>query len=321
MVFGVVTGLVLAVGAGFALAGGNGNEPEFLDPLSNRIAPHEDHATVGEHTHLDESELTASLSIVVVPSEIVVGPNRFAVGLFDAEGTLIHDAQVHFHYYDLRDPERATYESGADARRVQDPDGFTTIFAHDRTFELPGLWGVEVEAVMADGGGARSRVGFDVLADSPGVAPGDRVLPTATPTLEDVGGDPGLLTTAVDPDLALHQVSLADALESSLPTMLLLATPAFCETRFCGPAYEIVSRVRPGYDGRVNFVYAEVYADLPDPSASGWPPSDAARDVGIQTEPWLYFIEPDGTVAFRLESFFSIDEVNAYVERYLGPWL
>ena len=51
----------------------------------------------------------------------------------------------------MRYPYDAAGESGfarlaeANAYRVQDPGGLTTIFAHERDFSRAGYWGLEVE--------------------------------------------------------------------------------------------------------------------------------------------------------------------------------
>ncbi|HEX9076156.1 MAG TPA: hypothetical protein VF932_10275, partial [Anaerolineae bacterium] len=50
----------------------------------------------------------------LVPSELIVGDNRFAVGLMDPNGQMIHDATVHFQYYDLSNPKAPALESEVD---------------------------------------------------------------------------------------------------------------------------------------------------------------------------------------------------------------
>jgi hypothetical protein len=291
---------------------------DFVTPLSNQVERHEDDHAADEHTHLDPEAITAQLNVVMVPSEMAVGPNRFAVGLFDEEGGLIHDADVHFHYYDLRDPDQAVYESEADARPVQDPEGLTTIYVHDRDFDLAGLWGVEVEVTLPDGSAAKQRLGVEIQEDTASLSPGEQAPPLNTPTLADVGGDLRLLTSAATPNPALHERSLAQALNNGRPTLLLLATPAFCQTRFCGPAYEMVSELQPRYDDRLNFVYSEVFSALPDPAVNGFQPSQAMTAFGLESEPWVYFIDEQGTIAYRLEGLFTADEIEQQLRTRLG---
>ena len=83
---------------------------EFEQPLSNKT---EDRHKEGEvHRHIHPEDATAQIQLVLVPSELIVGPNRFAVGIFDQGGDLVHEGDVHLHFYDLGDPSNPTFESG-----------------------------------------------------------------------------------------------------------------------------------------------------------------------------------------------------------------
>ena len=315
----LISGFLLFLLTLVTACGSGGEEDAFSTPLANEVEPHQEPMEgEGGHTHLDPEELTEKLTVALVPSEMVVGPNRFAVGLFDEQGNLIHDAEVHFHYYDLRDPDKAVYESDADATIVQSPDGETTIYAHERDFDFPGLLGVEVEARLANGRGAKQRLGVEILQDSETLSPGDQTPYMHTKTLSDVGGDAAQLTSAPEPVLALHETSLDAALDNDRPTLLLFATPAFCQTRFCGPAYEMVSGLLPAYKDQLNFVYVEVFDGLPDPGTTGFQPSTSAKAFGIESEPWIYFIDQDGKIVYRLEGLFTSEEIEQQLQKRLG---
>jgi hypothetical protein len=255
------------------------------------------------------------MKVVLVPSELVVGPNRFAVGLFDATGRMIHEGDIHFHYFDLSDPNTPRLESEADATRLQTPDGLTTIFAQERTFDRPGSWGVEVQAKLLDGSAAVKRIGFEVLAASPSLLPGELVPALDTPTTATVNGDLNQLTSAPAPNPAFYQLSLAEALTNGKPTILFFATPAFCQTRFCGPAYDIVSEVQRHYGDAVNFVHVEVYSGLPNPAANNWELAPAMTAFGLSTEPWLYLIDRQGKIIHRVEGLVTEQEIEAHLRR------
>ena len=288
---------------------------DFEAPISNQTELHQDgNHDDHDHSHIDPATATAEMRVVLVPSELVVGPNRFAVGLFDPNGNMIYEGAVHFHYFDLNDPKAPQLESEADATRLQTPDGLTSIFAHERTFTRPGEWGVEVQAHLPDGTTAIKRIRFQVLADSPSLKPGDLAPILETPTMADVNGDLGQLTSALEPNLALHQLSLAEALANGKPTVLLFATPAFCQTRFCGPAYDIVSEVQEAYGDAVNFVQVEVYTGLPNPTANNWAMAPAMAAFGLQTEPWLFLIDREGTIVHRVEGLVTVQEIEAHLQ-------
>ncbi len=273
--------------------------------------------TDSDHSHLDLDEVTAEVRAAIVPSELVIGPNRFAVGLFDLEGNLINDAEVHFHYYDLSDPDNAWLESEATATRIQDRDGYTAIYTHNREFARAGHWGLEIDVYFSDGNTAKQRIGFLVEEDSPSLSAGEKAPAINTLTLDEVGRDLSRLTSAVNPNPALHEVSLAQAVNSNKPTVLLFATPAFCQTRFCGPSYEIVGDLEKIYRDRMNFVYVETFDGLPDPSAVNFRPSAAFEKFGLESEPILYLIDGEGTINYRLEGIFSAEEVEQLIQTRL----
>ena len=147
-----------------AACGGSGSPP-FATPVSNQVPVHQ-HTPSAEHAHVDPWQASDDMQVALVPSELIVGWNRLAVGLLDAKGQAIRNAVVHFHYYDLSSTNNPVLESEADAVNRRSPDGFTTIFAHEREFRRSGEWGVEVQARLPDGKTAIKRIGFKVLQSS-----------------------------------------------------------------------------------------------------------------------------------------------------------
>ena len=210
----------------------------FSTPMSNRVDVHQDEGDGHAQVHAETAQGKAELQVVLVPSELTVGSNRFAVGLFDGHQEMVDKATVRFGYYDLSDAQHPVLESEADAERLQAPDGLATIFAHERTFGRAGQWGVQVQVRFPGGTTAQSGIQFDVLAKSRTLKAGDRAPHLDTPTAADVNGDLARLSSAPKPDASFYTVGLGQALDNGKPTVLLFATPAFCQTRFCGPAYD-----------------------------------------------------------------------------------
>jgi hypothetical protein len=259
----------------------------------------------------------SSLQVVIVPSELIVGQNRFAVGLIDPAKGMIHDASVHFRYFDLSDPAKPTVESEADATRYQTPDGETTYYAHEREFKRAGDWGVEVQARLPDGTTIAQRASFRVVADSPTLKPGMRAPALKTRTAADVGGDLKQLSSATAPNAAFYRVTLAQAITSGKPTVLVFATPAFCQTRMCGPAYDVVSAVQKQNGDAANFIHVEVYSGLPNPAANGFQLDVAMKAFGLTTEPWVFLIDKNGVITWRVEGPVTEGEI----EQHLQPLL
>jgi hypothetical protein len=278
----------------------------------------------GTHGHAqgqDPSDVAVAiddLSVSLVATELVVGPNRFALGLHDATGRHVQDVAVHLRYFDLRDPTAPVVESEADATSLSTPDGFTTIFAHERAFDWAGPWGVEIQVLFQDGRLALKRIAFDVSPVGQALAPGQPVPHLHTRTIGDVGGDLTLLSSALAPNPLLYATSLADAVRSGRPTVVLFATPGFCRTRFCGPSYATTTALQERFGHEVDFVHVEIFAGMPDPAADGWQLAPAVQAFGLRTEPWLYLVDPRGTVAYRVEGMFTETEVERHLLSLLG---
>ncbi len=260
---------------------------------------------------------SSSLQVVPVASEIVVGPNRFAVGLIDPSKGMIQDAAVHFVYFDLTDPSKPVVESQADATRYQTPDGLTTYYAQERNFDRAGDWGVEIQARLADGNLDDQRIGFRVLASSTTLKVGAQAPALKTRTAADVGNDLKMLSSATTPNPAFYRMSLAQAITSGKPTVLVFATPAFCQTRMCGPAYDVVSALQNKTGDAANFIHVEVYSGLPNPASNGFQLDIAMKAFGLTTEPWVFLIDKGGVITWRVEGPVTEGEI----EQHLLPLL
>jgi hypothetical protein len=296
-------------------------ESDFETPISNQVEVHEEPAHADaeghEHVHLDPAEATAEMGVALVPSQLVVGLNRFAVGLFDGSGQVVHEAEVHFHYYDLTNADAPVLESHAEATRLQTPDGLTTVFAQDREFAKAGKWGVEIQARFPDGTASMKRIGFEVLAESPSPVPGEAAPVVETATGSDVNNDLSQITSAPSPNPAFYAQSLSEAISNGRPTVLLFATPAFCQTRFCGPAYEVTSELQQRYGDEMNFVHVEIYTGLPNPAVNNWEMAPAMSAFGLTTEPWIFLIDRQGVVVYRVEGLFTTEEIEHYFPELL----
>ena len=66
----------------------------------------------------EPSQATAEMQVALVDSELVVGQNRFAVGLLDPKGQNIREALVHFHFYSLVDPANPAVGDRTDFDRI-----------------------------------------------------------------------------------------------------------------------------------------------------------------------------------------------------------
>jgi hypothetical protein len=150
------------------------------------------------------------------------------------------------------------------------------------------------------------------------VTPGEKVPAITTPTLNDVNQDLGLLTSARQPEPALYNLSLDQAVTNGQPTLLLFATPEFCQTRFCGPAYDTFIDLQQRYGQQVNFIHVEVFAGLPNPANNGFKLSPPVEAFGLSSDPWLYLIAKNGEVLYRVEGLFTAPEIEQQLRARLA---
>jgi len=191
------------------------------------------------------------------------------------------------------------------------------------TFSEPGFWQVDVTARIA-GKDYRAEGRFEVLAKSPVPAVGDPAPRTENPLAGQAGVNPRSIDSRADatapvPDPELHSTTIAQALDARRPMVVVVSTPTFCQSRFCGPITEAVSALAKRYGDRMAFVHLEVWRDYEknelNPAAQEW--IDADRD-GEGNEPWTFVIGSDGLVKYRFDNVASDDELESAVRQVLG---
>ena len=99
-----------------------------------------------------------------------------------------------------------------------------------------------------------------------------------------------------------------------MPFVVTFATPAYCQSRTCGPVVDVVSAVRKREAGsNVRFIHVEVYQDNdPAKGENQW-----FKEWRLPSEPWAFLVGPDGKVRERFEGTVSVDELDAAVKKYL----
>ena len=145
--------------------------------------------------------------------------------------------------------------------------------------------------------------------------PGDKAIPVASPTFSNHRGVNPICTRS--PACSMHDVSLDVALRSGKPTVLIISTPRFCTSRTCGPVTDIVDSVKRASGSGLSFVHVEVYKDDTDAPAKQIL-SPAAAAWKLASEPSIYFIRADGTIAERFVGAADRGEVAAQVAALHG---
>jgi hypothetical protein len=96
------------------------------------------------------------------------------------------------------------------------------------------------------------------------------------------------------------------------PLVVQFSTPAFCQTRFCGPVLEVLLKHVPDYQDRVDFIHIEVWQDF---QLHQYRP--AVQEWNLPGEPYTFFMGKDGKVAGKLEAIFSEQELTGALDNLL----
>jgi hypothetical protein len=188
------------------------------------------------------------------------------------------------------------------------------LFVADLDLPTPGKYWVLAEP---EGGTKIQGLGqLEVRTAPQAPAIGARAPVSDTPTLRSTGGDVDALTTRNPPDRDLLRWSVADSLRAHAPFVVAFATPAFCQSRTCGPVVDIVEEVGKRLRSTpVRFIHVEIYADNdPAKGENRW-----VRQWGLPTEPWTFLVGRDGRIKDRFEGAYSADELERAVRSKLLP--
>lgn len=268
---------------------------------------------------------------------------RFLLGLIDSDNGLVGYGKVSLTFSYLgteakpilqpvpASEAKATYRlvpgqtastTTAGPRSIRGSEGIGVYVADDVLFDQPGFWQVSVAAEVG-GRPVSAESKFAVAADSGIPFIGEMAPRTKNLLL----GDPEAPPPAVDsraegtsvPDPELHRVTVADAIGAHRPVMVVISTPVYCVSRFCGPITDAVAALAREYGKKMDFVHIEVWRDFEgrvlNRAAAEWILPEGAQDAN---EPWVFVVGVDGKVAYRWDNVASENELRDAVTRVLG---
>ena len=269
---------------------------------------------------------------IVVSSELIIGSNRFVLGLLQNNQEVL-GAETTLRFYKMTGGQ-ATLKAQAQARPVLITRTYTEVHPNGEThtheagetgvyvanvdFDAPGEWQVEVNASRARIPFRTQRVRF--MVGEQALTPALGTMPPASrqTVLADVGNDAIKIDSSNPPLPDLHNLTIADALVSGKPTVIAFASPGFCLTRICGPAKQVLDELYPRYQGRANFIHVEPYQLQEARSGKGLIPAPVMGEWGLQTEPWIFVLDKLGNVIAKYEGMVALDEVEPVLQHALS---
>ncbi len=292
----------------------------------------------GGSNHRAPSGATALQSEVASVDLYAKTPQRVEVGLFFGNGNLVSFGTAEFRFAFTGPaaaefspqpgpqatasyiPTPGTPDGSGRAPAITSPTQARGVFeAENVTFDRAGIWLVDVSVDVPGRGTLASSTQFQV-ADRPALpAPGQKALRTENLTIHSKGVpkaaiDSRYTTDGKIPDPELHETTIADAIREHRPALVVISTPVYCESRFCGPVTDMVAALSNKYADRAEFIHVEIWRDFQNQvinkAAADW-----VYRNGDVTEPWLYLIGANGVILDRWNSLMKESEVAAELQK------
>ena len=198
------------------------------------------------------------------------------------------------------------------------PLGARGLYTTDIDFAESGAYLLDID--FEDRDGVLRRVGIEIDVAERTRAPdvGEPAPRSETKTLEQSGSFDDLTTGSLH-DADLYQVTLAEAVENGLPTVVVFASPAFCINAVCGPQVEALQELKNARRGQANFVHVDFF-DNPketqdDINAARL--SSAVVEWDLPGIEWTFVIDRDGLVSHRFEAYATVAELEAALQEVL----
>ena len=221
------------------------------------------------------------------------------------------DARHTFADVALRAPQRAETTPPAH-------DGaLVTIFTTMVDFSEAGMWGADLQVTTGGKTYKNLQLTFAVLDKTAEPSIGDKAPATKQKIAKDVA-NLGDIDSATKPNASLHNITVADAIANGKPTIVAFVTPAFCQTRYCGPVLQsVVVPLQQQYGDRANVIHIEPY-DVPLARKGTLSAVPAVSEWDLRNEPFIFVVNGKGIVSAKFEGIIDLDEVKQALDATLA---
>jgi hypothetical protein len=175
-----------------------------------------------------------------------------------------------------------------------------------------GNWGFRASITLDDGTTTQAQFAVQVNAESSSPAVGSIPPASKNRTLKSEA-DIKKLTSDIDPNPALYQLTVADVLNSGRPAVVTFATPGYCTSQLCAPVVDSVKTVYTQYKDQVDFIHIEVYKSF-DPLVY----ADEMAEWSLTSEPWTFVIDGAGKIASKFVGPLSPEELTQALDLVLN---
>ena len=266
---------------------------------------------------------TSGPQAIAASSVFHPGKQRLAFGLLDAGQKFVYGKTVVYLQRRAGGPVKGPYAAPADVlvtapryrsqQAASEKSPFAAIYNADVDLPKPGIYNV---LVLSDVNGKRiaGTMALQAVSKEADKIPdvGEKAPPVQTDTMSSVNGDIKMLDTRVPAARELAKQSFADVVGKK-PVALLFATPQLCQSRVCGPVVDEMLQLKARYGDKMTFIHQEVYADN-DPNKGLRKP---LQEYHLPSEPWLFTVRSDGTIAARLEGSIGLNAFQKAIDAAL----
>lgn len=242
------------------------------------------------------------IQIVVAGDDFAVGAPRVPFVLYSGPDQVADARSVQVTAFDLSADDAAPEWSGEATNYSDFEVPYWTV---NPEIGRAGPWGLLADITLQDGDVEQAQFAIQVEETPSSPEVGEQAPLSENRTLA-TEPDIAKLTSGRDPVPGLYQMTVAEAVASGRPTVVSLATPAFCQTRICAPVIGSVEGVYGEYGDQANFIHLEIYKDFDSLTQA-----DEVEEWALSSEPWTFVIDGDGIVTARLAGPVSPRELTA----------
>ena len=266
---------------------------------------------------LIESEMTVDgLKAILGTGDLGIGTNRIGFVLTSQKGFVTTPG--------VQVTSKYVSDGNVEIKQVMDTDfqewpyGNRGLYTAYLDFDRAGQWEFDIAVPAEDGSTMNVPLAFDVFDTAFSPMEGNAAVVTKTRTTDDVQSIEELTTGSLQ-DPELYQISLDQAIENEMPTVVVFASPAFCLNAVCGPQVDVLQELKNEYKSDANFVHVDFY-DNPHAIQGDLDQaviSPAVREWRLPSIEWTFVIDRQGVVTARFEGFATYDEVNGALQKVL----
>lgn len=261
------------------------------------------------------------LTPILISNAIAKGKARILFLYLDDKNAVASapDRIARVAFYDLaRDPNKAVATADGAFVWTIETEPRRGMYVVEADLPLAGTWGAEFTTEAPGSPAETVRLTFPVRDTTTAVAVGQKAPASKTPTAADVGGDLTKISTDAHPDPAFYQTSVADAIATHEPFILVFATPKFCTSQQCGPTLDQLKPIAAAHPD-VTFINAEPYQlkvvdGVLEPvldSKNQLQATEITDQWGLLSEPWIFAVDRNGIVRGSYEVTITPAELDA----------